>query len=630
MDQIGKIMDQDKVSIPDLSWLDLEAGDYDNIPTPNNVEILPQLRDAWTHTNVRSTELVPNVVALSPKQASDEISQEIVSEVVRQAKREMMAGMTGKVLASKLSALYMPEVIKAAKDELIKLSSEQGLLGNVYLDMTAFDSCSDAANYLGKNKVRTARYVVGNPIKHACCSHSSGQCRDMNKKVVASMDYSKELLSEFTQHFKIAGMIPSDGFIDSKEALKNVFMTKQAKTVEAYSEPMDVPVDLDKSSADLEEALEKSSSVQVKLAQQQRFYAARPILAYMQDQMLKGKIGNALKESLQIKFASSDIAAFSPEIKKVAGLQGLLGNVYVDISYYKTPDDAIKAIKNASTTPLYLIQSVKENEFDSSLMKVARATGCSEFPKDGKIDKSAALSYITDLQYSDRISSESANIFKTRVDSGTNVLAVIRDTFLSTQSYKRKTREGGVQATFEQGVSKKATDREALKGSAVRALEAGISINMIEDKLSLMIPTGEAIGMTRNALASLDTVDANSLTKCASEKYQLKREATITRAIKCATCIYTTTTACTRLGIRFAGSTDVDKAYLAVDPKTEKVLFDENPDLSRKDMNQEYDMDDSFGSGMNVSMDKLRKEAGVEIGLDFSTDGMDAGLMDAK
>jgi hypothetical protein len=630
MDQIGKIMDQDKVSIPDLSWLDLEAGDYDNIPTPNNVEILPQLRDAWTHTNVRSTELVPNVIALSPKHASDEVSQDVVSEVVRQAKREMMAGLTGKALVSKLSALYMPEVIKAAKDELVKLSSEQGLLGNVYLDMTAFDSCSDAANYLGKNKVRTARYVVGNPAKHACCSHSSGQCRDMNKKVVASMTYSNELLSEFEQHFKIAGMISADSIIDSKEGLRNVFMTKQAKTVAAYSEPSAVPADFKKSDADLAAAIEKSSSVQEKVAQQQRFYAARPILAFMQDQMLKGKIGNSLKESLQVKFTSSDIATFSPEIKKVAGLQGLLGNVYVDISYYKTTDDAIKAIKNASTTPLYLIQSIKENEFDSSLMKVARATGCSEFPKDGKIDKSAALSYITDLQYSDRISSESASIFKNRVDSGTNVLAVIRDTFLSTQNYTRKTREGGVIANFEQGVSKKATDRDALKSNAVRALEAGISINMIEDKLALLIPTGEAIGMARNALASLNSVDANSLTKCASEKYQLKRDAAITRATKCATCIYTSSTVCTRLGVRFAGSKDVDKAYLELDPKTDKVLFDENPDISRKDMQQEYDMDDSFGSGMNVSMDKLRKEAGVEVDIDFSTEGMDAGLSDNK
>jgi 5-methylcytosine-specific restriction protein A len=32
----------------------------------------------------------------------------------------------------------------------------------------------------------------------------------------------------------------------------------------------------------------------------------------------------------------------------------------------------------------------------------------------------------------------------------------------------------------------------------------------------------------------------------------------------------------------------------------------------------------------NHHRDKLRKEAGVEFGLDFSTDGMDAGLMDAK
>jgi len=41
MDQLGKIVEQDKVSIPNLDWLDLQAADVDNIPTPNNVQILP-------------------------------------------------------------------------------------------------------------------------------------------------------------------------------------------------------------------------------------------------------------------------------------------------------------------------------------------------------------------------------------------------------------------------------------------------------------------------------------------------------------------------------------------------------------------------------------------------------------
>jgi len=626
MDQLGKIVEQDKVSIPNLDWLDLQAADVDNIPTPNNVQILPQLEAAWSHNDQRSTELIPNVSVINTKKASD-VSAESISDIIRQAKREMMAGVTGKALAAKLNALYMPDVITAAKDELVKLSSEQGLLGNVYIDMTAFDSCAEAARVLGRNRVRTARYVVGEPTKHVCSSHKIGTCRDLGKKVVASMEYTPELLNSYAQHLKIAGMISTEEKIESKEALRDAFTVKPKAAAEAAS-VVEEKVDIEKASADLSKVVEKNAALRDKQAREQRFYKVRPILAHLQDQMLKGKLGNALKESLASKFPMQEIVEYAPEIKKVAGLQGLLGNVYVDISYYKNPDEAIRAIKNASTAPIYLVQTVKDKGYDSSLIKVAKATGCSEFPTDGKIDKSVALSYISDLQFSDKISSERAAALRTQVSSGANVLAVIRDTFLATQDHRRKTREGGVQGTLAQGVSKKATDREALRVNTVRAFEAGVALNKLEDKLAMIIPTVEAIGMCRSVISSLETIDANCLPKCASEKYQFKAGACIKQADKCQSCIYTSPTACIHLGLKFAGARDLDKAFLDLDPKTAKVQFDENPDVSRPDMKQEYDLSDNFGSGMNIALDNVCKREAQDISIEFSREGLDQNLSD--
>ena len=77
MDQLGKAMEHDKASIPDLDWLDLKTADVDNIPTPNNVRILPQLEAEWSHPEQRSTELVPNVSTVTSKKASE------VSEIGR-------------------------------------------------------------------------------------------------------------------------------------------------------------------------------------------------------------------------------------------------------------------------------------------------------------------------------------------------------------------------------------------------------------------------------------------------------------------------------------------------------------------------------------------------------------------
>ncbi|WP_227631730.1 hypothetical protein, partial [Klebsiella pneumoniae] len=73
---------------------------------------------------------------------------------------------------------------------------------------------------------------------------------------------------------------------------------------------------------------------------------------------------------------------------------GLLGNVYVDLSYYDSPETAIKSIRNAKTNPIYLVYNRKKHAFDNTLEKVIQATGCVQLPRDGKIESKIAMSYI--------------------------------------------------------------------------------------------------------------------------------------------------------------------------------------------------------------------------------------------
>jgi hypothetical protein len=78
--------------------------------------------------------------------------------------------------------------------------------------------------------------------------------------------------------------------------------------------------------------------------------------------------------------------------------------------------------------------------------------------------------------------------------------------------------------------------------------------------------------------------------------------------------------------VKFAGVRDLDKAYLDLDPKTAKVQFDENPDLSRADMQQPYDISDSFGSGMKITLDNMRKTGSDDVNVSFNMEGMDSAL----
>lgn len=598
--------DKDKVTIPDLDWLSLSKEKIDNIPTENPVEVIPQLQDAWSHCQDKNTHFIPNVVMVTTeKKASQEEVTAAIGDLVDYAKKQMMMGLNGKALASKLGSLYPSELIKQAKEQLIKLAGEQHLLGNVYVDLSPFSTCQEAAKILGPNKIRLAKYVTGNPKKCACSTHVGGYCKELKKKVVASMEYTPELLTEYGKHLHIAGVVADPSSITTKEALQGAFV-KTVDTRVAQSITPEEKTDGKAIKEAFAKEVERSSSDNEKEAAMRKFHEVRPVLAFMQNQMLKGKTGDALKSSISTNFSRHDIAKYANEIQKVAGLQGLMGNVYVDISYYKDAQEAIKAIKTASTNPLYIIQSVKKGAFDDSLMRVAKATGCSELPKDGKIEKSIVSSYLTDLQFGRKVGSDTVASLKNRLEAGDSPLTIVREGYLASTQYKPAKREGGVKGEVFTGSQKKSSDREVILGNVKKALDAGIALDKVEEKLASVISTAEAAGMVRNVLASLDEVDASCLPKCTTERYQFKHEASLKQAAKCAGCILKGSVGCTKLGLKFAGQRDLDKAYLDLDPKTAKVQFDENPDVSRIDMGQQYDKGDSFGSGSNKAIDNLR------------------------
>jgi hypothetical protein len=630
------------IKVPDLDWLALSATDVKNIPVPLNIEIVPQLQENWKSFNDSNLNLIANTIKSEEIPSSDKVTPETIRDVVYAAKKDMMKGITGKALAQKLASTYPKNLIKAAGEDLKKLANEQGLLGNVYIDLTPFDSCSEAARVLGAGKIKLARYVTGNPRGHMCSSHTTGYCKELRKNVVASMEYSEELLKSYTTHLRIAGMIGPNDVIDSKDLLRTVLLrSAEDKKPSALVDPtVDkfsfTTVEADSMMDDFTNLLIKEASQVEKNPELTRFMEVRPVLAFIQDEMLKGKIGGDLKESINHKFTPDIIEKYSSEIKRIASLQGLLGNVYVDISYYKDADDAIKAIKTAAVNPSYLIQSYSKGKFDDILRKVALNTGCEILPRDGKISNKVASSYIDDLQFNQRISSDKADYSRRRIEAGDNVLSVLRDVFLNTISYTPRTREGGVKAHFYQEPAKKYAHRDKLKEAVYKAVEAGLPIESIENKLIQHIPTAEAVSIVRNVIASVKEIDANVLTKCAVEKYQFSPDVSLKKAKKCDDCIMCSTAGCTKHGLIFAKdksnkedkkeNTKQDKPKANIDTKTEKVLLEENPDLTQMNIRKEFDMPDYLGSNINVSLEKMRGQNKLSMDISFNTEGLDDNL----
>lgn len=607
------------VKIPDLDWLSLKAGEYDNIPTPNNVQIIPELQEQWGKKAEKSTTLSPNSSAAAQPTKVD-FSKEDIDGVVKSAKLAAMKGTVGTKLASELAQTYPMALIKAAKDELSKVAEEQGLLGNVYVDLSAFNSCKDAANKLGSNKVRSAQYVIGS-CKHVCATHHTGYCSELKKTVVEKMAYSKDLLSSYEKHLKVVGKLASDEVIDSKDALQEALLKSNAP--KASNKAGDTEFrdhntsfeDLEKNKAAFEKELsKKEASIRAEQASD-RFESARPIIGFIQDNMLRGKIGNSLKEAISKNFSEETITKYASEINKVVSLQGLLGNVYADISYYKDASEAIKAIKQASTSPQYLVQSVVANEFDNSLSVVSKATGCAILPRDGKIDTKIAHSYIDDLMFSDRIAFDTGSDFKKVIEAGENTLGIIREAFMATLSHKKTTKFAGAKATFaSKGERKASTNVEHLRTASYKAIESGIKVEELESKLASFLPATEVTGLIDGVLGSVKEVSANALGNCTTHKYAFRKDTVIIAAEKCAGCILNNKTSCLKAQLSFKGATEV----------LENSVGD--ADSKRSDMLQEYEISDD--SGMNIALRKLASNGTSRVNTSYSAEGLDSIMGD--
>lgn len=609
---LGNFM-QDNNSVSNLDWLDIKPGSYDNIPTENQCEIIPQLEKSWGGTKSNPMTIIPNMVGPSVPS----VGPNMVLDVVSTAKKAMMSGSTGRDLSAKLASLYQINVLEAAKEELIKLASEQGLLGNVYVDLSVYDSCKEAAKSLGPHKIRLAKFAVGKPKKQASFIDDEGYCLDLKKKVVEAVDYSKELLGEYEKHLKLAGVLSKDEHLETKEDLKEALLKKNTiSPIYIDEKPKKVEtVDPKKMEAAIASEIGKRAEADSKNSSDMRFEQAKHILAFMQEEMLKGKIGNELKESLGKRFSTDIINKFTNEIKKVASLQGLLGNVYVDLSYYDSPETAIKSIRNAKTNPIYLVYNRKKHSFDNTLEKVIQATGCVQLPRDGKIESKIAMSYIEDLKFNDRISSSLADDLISRLANGDNTLEIIKESFIKTANYKKEERTGGVQGT-EFIPKKESSDNSKLRTAAEKALSAGIAVGEVQDKLSKMVASSEAKGIVKLALKGMDLVDASIISDCQIVKYAFKDNAKLKKANKCASCSLNVNASCSKQKLAFTGAQDINSMVVDVS------MLEKKSNVKTASTQEGFFSD----AGMDISINAVSDGVSFDVSDLTNRDGLDLNI----
>lgn len=277
---LGDISDLIKdASIVDLSWLEEPVTfQHDNsiIPAHKDLEHNwgdttdslfgafklvkgnPSVREQikkkklWDH----SVEMENNLFRWAPPSVSRVANKSKSLNSYQLIKRLAHRGYTGQNL--KIEALkYMPvEEWDLAIKPREFIAREEGLIGNVYVDVTAFESCFKAKQVTDKYN-KTAKFVLKTSSCGDCSYNNAGKCSLVSKRIASTEEiFTDENTNSYLEYLSSLSRI-DDSFVtkvaslSNQEKLQRAFLARKSVRVRQAGVKATVPVSQQKEAFDV-------------------------------------------------------------------------------------------------------------------------------------------------------------------------------------------------------------------------------------------------------------------------------------------------------------------------------------------------------------------------------------------
>ncbi len=526
----------------DLSWFSEGTVGYPSASHPSDIRT--QLASVWHHFQEPGTHTggIDNVINPSEvvKKASD-----AKTELLAAVKKAANARKVGKALTS-ITANYPADVVESAKDELEKLAAEQGLIGNVYMDLSAYPNRIAAEKHLASFK-KMPEFMVGTPYAEVGQKFASDKF--LGKSVVASVDYSPELLARFSARLAAEGLIEEGEILNSKEDLRTAFL---GGFIREASAPVSEET-IEHEAADLgqghEELLAKMDAEYQDILKQEKSSQMTAEASSVQANLLAGKYAKT--------------ASQNPVVQKLASLAGFIGAAAVDLSLFKSAGEATRAIKSASIRPKFAFNGA------ISGAPVAWGQGCAESNGLKLLESledfslSDAEDFSANLIGQGRVPQESVGQILTEVQDPIHIVISVVKKANDPSSLIKMRAVADIEASespegFEHDKvavqEEKAISIDQLKLATTKSLENGISLGQVTEKVASVVGDKTARSIVASSLQSMTVVDANSLDNCSEYKMSLARTASIKKASKCSSCSHCTLGGCSMQQRSFVGS----------------------------------------------------------------------------
>ncbi|NBV28968.1 hypothetical protein EBS02_08150, partial [bacterium] len=168
-------------------------------------------------------------------------------------RRLMHRGYVGQNLAIEANKYIHNDEWQKTASVRKKLSTEQGILGNVYIDVTAFDSCHKAKEVTDKHN-KLAKFVLETPHCGGCSYNSNGKCSLVSKRIASKNEaLNSENTKKYLEYLKSVKRI-DDNFISKNSSLSNqeilqrAFLSKSKSNLREAGVKATLPIQNDRKS----------------------------------------------------------------------------------------------------------------------------------------------------------------------------------------------------------------------------------------------------------------------------------------------------------------------------------------------------------------------------------------------
>ena len=536
---------------------------------------------SWSERKEGKLELIDNdirLLGISDDKEKRERSKRDRTDSIKHAKRMMTAGKSFEEIRQCLAASFSADQL-SNDPEIASLAGEIGLLGRVYIDRSAYDTCDKMRDHLRESRNKIPELLLKNADCDACQKQMNGLniCPKAGLRLASTIEYSPDFCTRVQNRFAAYGLIAPGQPIKTRDDIKAVmFGRKPAISRDYFTPPKikkpNIPID-DALRKIADEAAKKRERQSAGIQRAEIMRTSMPVLRQVYAYMAKGLDGDVLNAQMKQSFTKDVLSSCNHYISEMINDPRVAAGLIYYPGFFNNCASAKEfAVTNKIAAP-YAIAIDKCADCVQNLTGCCNKLGMKILKCGEKIPQEDIALRIDNLNAKRKISSSDASKFKKMEKEA--YLSGLRAAIGQCRSHPATT--SSIPSTKPAPIlsAAKHVNHQAAYDWALKQLQSRSSVSEIKNQLSKTGSASEAEMVAAEALYSLPSIGAGVLDQCTQTSYALRQGAVLERSGKCHGCPYERDAGCAKQRVPFVDTwaTDLLSGVEASESREIKEFF---------------------------------------------------------